>query len=164
MKTILSTLTAFLLVLNIAYAQGPEIEIPAMPKAFLIGEFESNYELLIQNYDQMLMSVCENDMDVAFEKWTNFLSEMEVFSDEVGFDLKGIKIWLNVFWNADGTIRHIAFYPKANSKNMQYEELSVFFEKFTQEFQMELPSDVKYSHYGSASFPTFYTFSAEDKE
>ena len=164
MKTIPSILAAFFLVCNIMQAQAPEIEEPTMPKAFLIGEFESNYELLIQNYDQMLMSVCENDMDLAFEKWTNFLSEMEAYSNDVGFDLKGIKIWLNVFWNADGTIRHIAFYPKANSKHMQYEELSVFFKKFTQEFQMEMTSDVKYSHYGSASFPTFYTFSAEDKQ
>jgi hypothetical protein len=54
---------------------------------------------------------------------------------ELNFDLKGVKVWLNLYFNADGTISNLAFYPKPNSRNVPEEELIAFFKNFCQSIQ-----------------------------
>jgi hypothetical protein len=59
-----------------------------------------------------------------------------------------------IFWNADGSFRHLAFYPKVNSRNIPNEELLAFFKGFSKEYRIPIKAAEGYSHYGSASFPT----------
>lgn len=122
--------------------------------AFLIGENEAQYERLVAEHNVQLLNVCDNSMDKAYNFWTALLVDLESYAEEQDFDLKGTKIWINVFWNADGTIRNIVYYPKPNSKNMDFELLSDFLSDFASSYQYELQHDKPFSHYGSAAFPT----------
>ncbi|MEE9439322.1 MAG: hypothetical protein V3V14_10010 [Saprospiraceae bacterium] len=127
-------------------------------KVSLIGDNEEEYELLIQNCSTMLLDISNNSMDKAYGLWTNMLGKMEVEAEKDGLDLKGVKIWINSFWAADGTINKIVYYPKPNSKNMDFDQISIFFEKFATTYTLPITSDNCFSHYGSASFPIFTKF------
>ena len=127
-----------------------------LPSAFIMGDFEHKYEDLYSGHSDILLTVCENDMDIAFEKWMNMLGEMEAYADQIGYDLKGIKIFLNVFWDKSGKIDHIMYYPKPVSRNTDFEELTAFFKSFINNFEFPVKAEANYYHSGQASFPTTY--------
>ncbi len=126
-----------------------------LPKSFVIGEFEKQFEELNLSHSTMLLTVCNNDMDLAFGKWLSMLKEMEAYADVIDYDLKSLNLWLNIFWSAEGKIQHIAYYPKPGSRNVNLDELSAFFSSFMNHYTFPLVANTVYSHYGSASFPTF---------
>ena len=126
-----------------------------LPNVFMIGEYENSYEQLFVSCEDRLLSVCDNSMEMAYQKWSVMLSDLEEYSNDVNFDLRGIKVWVNVFWNSDGTIQNIVYYPKPNSRNMDFADLTSFFNGFVANYQIDLSSETCFSHYGSASFPTF---------
>ena len=126
-----------------------------LPKVFILGEHEKAYEKLYEKHSKVLLEVCEDDMNLAFEKWLSMLEEMEAYSNSIEYDIKGIKVWLNVFWNTDGSIKHIAYHLKVNSRNVNRDELTAFFSSFMNHYKFPLVADQPFSHYGSASFPTF---------
>ena len=124
------------------------------PKVFILGEHEKAYEQLNLDYSVMLLTACKGDMDNAYQKWVSMLNEMEAYATMINYDIKGVKVWLNVFWNNDGTIKHIAYHLKQNSRNIDTAELTAFLTSFMNHYTFPLVVDKKYSHYGSASFPT----------
>ena len=126
-----------------------------LPTVFLIGEYETQYTEAIQSYETLLITACENDMELAYSKWVSMLEEMEAYSDEIDYDLKGLKVWINIFWEPDGTISHLGYYLKTVSKNIDVEELSAFFKSFINNYRFPMAYDKKYSHFGTASFPVF---------
>ena len=125
-----------------------------VPVVGMIGEYESAFEALARENPEILLSVCGNDMDIAYERWMDMLTAMEDFAESINFDINGVKTYLYIFWNADGSFRHLAFYPKPNSRNVPNEELRAFFKAFVNEYQMPFKAVAGYSHYGSAAFPT----------
>lgn len=124
------------------------------PKVFILGEHEKDYEKLNLDYSVMLLTACDGNMDTAFQKWLSMLNEMEAYATLIDYDIKGVKVWLNVFWNVDGSIKHIAYHLKQNSRNIDTTEFSAFLSSFINHYKFPLVSDQKYSHYGSATFPT----------
>jgi hypothetical protein len=131
------------------------VDSTSLPKVFILGEHEAEYEALFENYSTALLEICNDDMDEAFDKWLSMLEEMESYANSIDYDIKGIKVWLNVFWEKDGTIRHIAYHLKANSRNIVRDELTAFFTSFMNHYKFPKVAKTGYSHYGSASFPTF---------
>ncbi len=113
------------------------------------------YNEMISTVPDLLMTVCKNDMDKAYSKWLTFLVGLENYAIENEIDINGVKIWINVFWNTDGSIKHIAFYPKPNSKNMEYEYLSALLKEYSKTYDVEIEHNKMFAHYGSASFPSF---------
>lgn len=91
------------------------------------------------------------------------LSTMEEYADKSEFDIKGIKIWLNVFWNPDGSIKHLVYFPKPNSRNMDFDLLTIFLGKFVDDYQIESWDTSCFSHFGSAAFPTFADYYLNEK-
>ncbi len=138
-------------------------QLDTLPEVFMIGQHEIEYEDLVAKCSNPLLTVCQDSMDLAYKRWMGLLSEMEQYAESSDFDIKGIKIWLNVFWNPDGTIKHLVFFPKPNSRNMDFNNLTLFFEKFTGTYEMESLDSKCFSHYGSASFPTFADYYLKDK-
>lgn len=126
-----------------------------IPLVFFIGEDENNYEKLVEKYNTMLFAVCNNDMELAFDNWSVLLKDLEDFSIKSNVDLKGVKLWLNVFWDKDGKIDHMVFYPKPNSKNLNYDQVKVLLTNFARSYQSPLKHVTRFSHYGSAAFPVF---------
>lgn len=120
----------------------------------LIGEYESSFETLAREHPAILLEVCGNDMDIAYEKWIDMLLAMEDHAETIGYPLEGLKAYFYIFWNADGSFRHLAFYPKPNSRNTPVEEITAFLKSFVKEYRMTIRATQGYNHYGSAAFPT----------
>ena len=103
----------FSIVLCTLMAQSPEQElrtISELPKVFMIGEYEDLYSSLYEQYPGILLHQTENDMDQAFEKWLHMLYSMEEYADKIDYDVKGLKVWLQVFFNKSGKIDYILFF------------------------------------------------------
>lgn len=126
-----------------------------LPSVFLMGEYERPYERMSTQYKPLLIQVYDLDMSKAYAAWTHVLEEMEIYAEKESFNIKGLKLWLNVFFNKNGTIQHIAYYPKPNSRNMQTELISNFLIGFCKNYQFTKGLPTACSHFGGASFPTF---------
>lgn len=129
--------------------------ISELPGVFQIGEYESFYKNLYAEYPGFLLSETGNNMNAAFEKWLNMIYAMEEHSNTLDFDLNGLKVWLNVFFNEDGSIDFLQFHKKPYSKNIDEKELKAFFNSFINEYKMPITAEGKFNHSGSAGFPTF---------
>jgi len=134
---------------------GQNIEKSNLPLAFLVGENEKEYAELINQYPASLLSVSKDSMELAYENLMQLLYDMEQHSKKVNFDLRGIKIWLNVFWDKDGRINYISYYPKPNCRNMDFKKLTAFFIDFIKHYKPRLKADKNFALYGSARFPSY---------
>ncbi len=127
----------------------------AMPKVFLMGDNEKEYEQLTQDYAQSLLEVCNNDMEAAFGQWLEMVKEMELYAQKIKFDLKGVKLRLHVFFSPDGKIDHIGYLLRGDSRNINTAEMSAFLSSFINRYKFGKTSDKKFSHYTGATFPTY---------
>ena len=139
----------FTLISAISYAQV------IANKASLIGENEKEYEQMMTECSTPLLFITNNSMDEAYKLWTKMLAKMEADASEQGIDIKGVKVWMNLFWEADGSIKKIVYYPKPNSKNMDFDQLTSFLQIFADSYVLDISHSTCFSHYGSATFPVF---------
>ena len=102
------------------------------------------------------MSVFNNDIDLAYKGWSEFLMDVEDYASDLNFDIKGVKLWINLYFNADGTIAHLAFFPKPNSRNVPQDQLVAFFKTFVRQYQFPEQAEEGFQHSTSATFPTFF--------
>jgi len=123
---------------------------------FLIGEYEVSYLDLSKAHPAQFISIYENDIDRAYKGWTGCLMDMEDYASQINFDIKGVKVWLNLFFNPDGTISNLAYYLKPNSRNIPEEELTAFFKSFINQYHLPITAEKAFQHSTSASFPTFF--------
>lgn len=123
-----------------------------LPKVSLIGEYPEAVESLNKNYGASLFDLCKNDIDCVFTNWGKFLSDMETYSKSIDFDLKSVKIMLQVYWNENGRIDHIVYWLKPESININEDHLQAFFSTFIRHHKGE-PTGKKYQHSGNANFP-----------
>ncbi|MFN7117154.1 MAG: hypothetical protein ACK4TA_10175 [Saprospiraceae bacterium] len=149
-----SVLLTVLMVLLVTttQAQTPVANLP-LPRVFQLGGNEQAYETLSQEYAKSLLEVCNNDMQMAFEKWIDMMKAIEDYAKKINFDVKGVKVRLHVFWNADGSIDHIGYVFRTNSRNIRPEEFSAFLSSFTRQYTFPLKGQQKFSHYTIATFP-----------
>ena len=140
---------------------GSTILISAQPsanlrKAFILGENEEQYDAMRVEYARTLLIVNDNDPEKALTTWFKLLKDIEAYAEKIGYSLNGVKLYMNVFWNTDGTIDHIGILPMNDSKNIKHENLVAIFASFIRQHTPEdLGSDKKYSHYTTVNFPTF---------
>ena len=127
----------------------------SLPTSFVIGDNEAAYEELFQTHDQTLLTVCNDDMQVALEKWFTFIGDIETYANKLKFDIDGVKAWLHVFWDENGNVEHIGFFLQPDSRNISTKELAAFFSSFSRKYKIDVTSNKKFAHYTSASFPTF---------
>ena len=125
----------------------------AMPRIFILGEDEKNYQELVKKYPQTLLEASGNDIKLAFDKWLDFLISLETYSNKIKYDLKGVKVWFHVFWDADGTLKHIGYVLQPDSKNLEKPEFRAILSSFMSRYQLEIESDEPFMHYSTAVFP-----------
>jgi len=125
------------------------------PMVSLLGEDETMLTDLLNSHGTILLDVCGNDMEIAYAQWMDLLGAMEDYSKEIEYDIRGVKMYLHVFWNSDGSIKYISFFPKANSRNVPIAELRAFFKGFVKNYKMDIESESGFNHYASGSFPVF---------
>ncbi|MBK7407698.1 MAG: hypothetical protein IPJ40_06205 [Saprospirales bacterium] len=137
-------------------AQSGKERLKEIPPVFVIGDYEPEYEALTGNYSKSLLDVCGSDMTQAFDLWIGFVEEIEAYSKQSGFELNGVKAWIHVFFNEDGTITHIGFHLKPTSRNVDTDALASFLSQFIGQYQLPFTAREKYSNYTSVSFPSMY--------
>jgi hypothetical protein len=123
-----------------------------IPTVFLLGEYDKNYEEMMAG-QSTLLDACNDDMNLAYGKLMGMMQEMEAYAGLVDFDLKGINAWIHFFWRADGSLEHIGFYLKPNSRNVSTELMKNFLEGFSKQYKLPLKYTKKFSHYASFAFP-----------
>jgi hypothetical protein len=157
----LFTLLAALFILTSAQANTAR-QIDSLPTVFALGQYDGQpFEKLKADYETQLLSVCRNDMEMAYYLWVHVLKHIETQGTKTGFDMNGVKLWLYIFWNKDGTIKNIAFFPKPNSKNFKTEDMTVFLSNFCKTYKFPMTSDTNFSHYSTANFPVLVERPAE---
>ncbi len=125
-----------------------------LPKVFMLGEYDGEpFEAVKTQYEYPLINACHSDMETAYYCWLHMLTHLETYSKKTGFDLNGVKFWLYAFWNKDGSVAHLAFYLKPNSRNIKPEDLKSFLSGFAEVYTSPVKSDKDFSNYASAAFP-----------
>lgn len=143
-----------ILVILLTLCAGLVTAQSTMEKVFKLGEKEEWYEQLTSTYNETLLSACDNDIKMAFGKWMDMMQAMDAHADKVNFNLKGVQVWLHVFWNPEGSIDQLGFLMRPESRNVGEQELKAFFASFIKEYRLPLQNDRKFSHYTGATFPT----------
>ena len=150
----ISLCLCFCSILQSSFAQQNQQRVR---RAFVLGENEETYDQLRETYARTLLTVCKDDHERAFASWITLMNALERYAEKIDdIDLNGVKLYLNVFWNEDGSIAHFGFLPMPNSKNVKIENMVAFFSAFTRQYvpNPDLVSDKKFSHYTSVAFPT----------
>ncbi len=148
------TLLAFFVVFSLGISKA-QVVSNNHPKVFLIGEHEELYNSFIGLYPASLLEISNDSMELAYVNWMYLLKDMEDHAQAINFDLNGLKIWINVFWNKDGNIDYITYYPRPNSRNMDFGKVTAFFVDFIRKYKPRLKGDRNFVHYGSGRFPSF---------
>ncbi|MEM9884686.1 MAG: hypothetical protein AAF849_02270 [Bacteroidota bacterium] len=126
-----------------------------LPSVFQIGDFQEEYEALIKTHDHSLMEVCDNDMRAAYSKLSSMFREMELHAERRNYNIKGIRIWLHIFWKKDGSIAHLAYHLRPNSRNVSIAGLENFLIDFIQHYHFPLISKHAYELYTNVAFPLY---------
>ena len=137
------------------HAHNTTIGDTILPKVFLMGDYEKEYDKMKSSYSTSLLSACNNDTDITFDKWARLLLSMEAYAKEINYDVNGVKMWIEVYCDADGTIKHIAYFLKPNSRNIDTAELNGFMMSFMSRYKVVGAKAVKFYNNGHASFPVF---------
>jgi len=147
-------LCSFLLVSTIwvAAATAQSAELPAV---FRLGQNEEGYEVAKQEYQQTLLEVANYDTQDAFNHWMSMMQELQKHADKLDIDLKGVKIWLHAFWNTDGSIDHLGYLLRPDSRNVDELELAAVLKTFMKKYSFPVTSGKKFSHYTGANFPIY---------
>lgn len=124
-----------------------------LPKVFILGEHEKDFEKLQNQYSTSLLSICSYNPEMTFEKWAQFLIDMEDYSETINYDMKGVKMWIEVFWLPNGGIKHIAYALKPQSRNIDLKELSAFMSSFMNQYKPRFQPNKRISHSAHAFFP-----------
>lgn len=148
------TFLAVLFFLTAAQATPYAVKADSLPTVFALGQYDGQpFESLKADHETQLLAVCRKDMEMAYYLWVHVLKHIETQSVKTGFNLDGVKLWLYVFWNKDGTINNIAFYPKPNSKNIKNEDMAAFLTSFCKIYKFPMTAATNFSHYSTANFP-----------
>jgi len=142
---------------------GPQPKNKSLPTVFVLGEFEGSYDELVQEYEQSLLAACDCTMKSAFAKWLGMLHELDLYAARENVDIRGVKVWLHVFWQPDGTIDHIAYHLRPNSRSIDAEVMTSLLDGFTKDYAFPLTADEGFAHYSTGSFPVFGELSSDER-
>ncbi|MEN0005330.1 MAG: hypothetical protein AAF798_14350 [Bacteroidota bacterium] len=151
MKSIFLVCIAVVLSCASTVAQS-DTELPAV---FPLGANEKAYEQLGTTYAQSILEVAGNDIELASEKWLDLMKKMEDYSSRINYDIKGLKVWFHMFFAADGSIDHVGYILRENSRNFDENELKAFLKSFASTEKLDLSSTKQFSFYTGATFPVF---------
>lgn len=137
---------------------GAELADPSLTPSLvnMIGDDEELQTILNTECADILVQIEGMNMSKAYTVWLSMLSDLEQFAIDEEYNINGLKLWLNVYWHPDGSIRQIIFFPKPNSRNIDFQSLLEFMNKYAHTSKLPVTHTACFSHYGSANFPTFY--------
>lgn len=151
MKKIVVLTVLMFFVYSINYAQNNfKVEFP---KVFEIEQYKDHYDTFLAQSEVMLLVVCENNLAITYQLWNEMLADLEKFSSDRGLDLAGVRMFIRVIWNSDGSIKHFAFQSRGNSKVIDKTIFAKITEDFCTYYQLPKSHSSSFFHYGSVNFP-----------
>jgi hypothetical protein len=124
-----------------------------LPLVFMLGQDDRAFDALKMEHDLQLLAVCRNDMELTYYLWIQMMKNMESYATRTGFDLNGIKLWMYAFYNKDGSIRHLAYHAKPQSRNFKPEDMTEFLAGFVKTYKLPIAADRAFQHYNVGFFP-----------
>ncbi|MEZ4985466.1 MAG: hypothetical protein R2795_10580 [Saprospiraceae bacterium] len=125
-----------------------------MDKVMVLGTEEARYEQLTGSHPQSLLEATGGDITRAFESWLEMQQAIDAYAEAQSFDLNGVKLWLHVFWSADGKIDQIGFLLRPDSRLVDAAEIHALLAGFAKQYQFPVQSGQPFHHYTGATFPT----------
>ena len=153
---LITIISAFFLISFSAFSQNSTLE-----KVFLLGGEEQKYEQLTSTYSQSLLEAASGDIQTALGQWLEMQLAMDRYAEQINFNLNGIKVYMHIFFAANGQIDQLGFLLRPDSRHVEVEELRAFFAQFIAQYQFPLQSARPYNHYTGAAFPTLYQRSSD---
>jgi hypothetical protein len=151
--------TAFFAKATSANAFNPMSSIVAapvtdtLPVVFVLGQDDRAFDALKSEHDLQLLAVCRNDMEMTYYLWIQMMKQMESYASRTGFDLNGIKLWMYAFYNKDGSVGHLAYHAKPQSRNFKPEDMTAFLSDFIKTYKLPISADRSFQHYNVGAFP-----------
>lgn len=124
-----------------------------LPVVFMLGQDDRAFDALKNEHDLQLLAVCRNDMEMTYFLWIQMMKHMESYATRTGYDLNGVKLWMYAFYNKDGSIHHLAYHAKPQSRNFKPEEMTAFLEGFVKTYKLPIGADRGFQHYNVGAFP-----------
>lgn len=124
-----------------------------LPVVFMLGQDDRAFDALKTEHDLQLLAVCRNDMEMTYYLWIQMMKHMESYAIRVGYDLNGIKLWMYAFYNKDGSIHHLAYHAKPQSRNFKPEDMTAFLTGFVKTYKLPMTADRGFQHYNVGHFP-----------
>ena len=146
---------ALLAAAGLTAAPGPQPKTKALPTVFVLGEHEASYETLVEGYQRSLLEACACTQKEAFSKWIGMLNELDVYARKQSVDIRGVKLWLHVFFEPDGSVSHIAYHLRPNSRQLDDETITPLLEGFAAQYQFPVTGEAGFAHYSTGAFPVF---------
>ena len=136
-------------------APGPQPKSKALPTVFVLGDHEASYETLVEGYQRSLLEACACGQEEAFSKWIGMLNELDVYARKQNVDIRGVKLWLHVFFLPDGSIEHVAYHLRPNSRQLDDATLAPLLEGFAGQYIFPVTGEEGFAHYSTGAFPVF---------
>ena len=112
-------------------------------------------EDLSATYKSSLFSASGADFIKTTKNWQHILIGLEKYAEEIDFNLKGVKIWIKVFFAKDGNIDHITYILAETSINMDTTELEAFLRSFIRNYKLPESHEQKFSYDARVQFPLY---------
>lgn len=129
----------------------------ALPKVINVSQNSAVLEELSNQYQSSLFSASDTNFVATVKNWRGFLLSMEQYSEAIDFDIKGVKVWLKVFWAKDGNIDYIAYALSGRSINIDVVEWEAFLRSFMLNNKMALQHTRGFTYDGRIMFPLSYS-------
>jgi hypothetical protein len=125
------------------------------PQVVDVSQRSEMLEDLSTSYKSSLFSASDADFIKTTKNWQHVLVGIEKYAEEIDFDLKGVKIWIKVFFAKDGNIDHITYILSETSINIDTVDLEAFFRSFIRNYKLPEVHEQKFSYDARIMFPLY---------
>lgn len=126
-----------------------------LPTVVNLTAQDSLVEVLNQQYPASLLVASDTSLSKMRATWEDMLIQLEQLSKQEKVDLRGVRLWLKVYWGTDGRIEHLAYQLQPRSLNISHVELQALLRYFVQQYRPALRYKADFAHQTAVSFPTF---------
>jgi hypothetical protein len=128
----------------------------ALPKIINAAQNSDALEELSNQYQSSLFSASDTNFVTTINNWRSFLQLMEDYSETIDFDIRGVKVWMKVFWAKDGNVDHIVYVLSDRSINIDVIEWEAFLRSFIRNNKLPLKYRRGFAYDGRVMFPLSY--------
>lgn len=155
MRFIILLLLGYFFVLPSLQAQQARSN-KALPKIINATQNSAALEELSNQYQSSLFSASDTNFVTTINNWRGFLQLMEEYSETIDFDIRGVKVWMKIFWAKDGTIDYLVYALSDRSINIDVIEWEAFLRSFVRNTKLPIKFHRGFTYDGRVMFPLSY--------